>query len=287
MRIPLLISVGLFFAACQTTSTNSSLVDRASSSQNPIFSLPGPSGDRVRLPYRFFPSNKEGRRPAVVLLHGCGGLHGDNITRWASWYNSRGIHALALDSFAGRGLRYICGASGSWEASPLLPWERVRDPFGAAEWLRDRDDVDPEAVLVSGFSHGGGTTLSAVIKGWAPPDLNEEDLFRAGIALYPHCGSFTYPVRPTVTPTIIISGTEDTWTPISLCRRLEQSIDNPKQLRTFGIEGAYHSFDLFTWKGRKVKPLYYEQGHELGPSQEGLAEAQEIVERFLQELNIL
>src|SRR5437870_700055 len=58
--------------------------------------------------------------PAVILLHGCSGV-GPHTVAWAQWLQAEGYAALVLDSFAGRGLRRLCG-----DSSPLTGRARGR-----------------------------------------------------------------------------------------------------------------------------------------------------------------
>ena len=100
------------------------------------------------------------RRPAIVLLHGCGGLrdakgalalrHRDWAERLAGW----GVVTLAPDSFTPRGPRSVC----SLRERPAHPWrERSEDGYAALAMLAARPDVDPARILVLGWSHGGST----------------------------------------------------------------------------------------------------------------------------------
>src|SRR5215470_19088969 len=66
-----------------------------------------------------FTPSRGGLHPAVVLLHGCGGIT-PNVGAWAQWLQGEGYAALVLDSFQGRGLRNLCG-----DSSPLLPAARA------------------------------------------------------------------------------------------------------------------------------------------------------------------
>lgn len=51
--------------------------------------------------------------PAVILIHGCGGI-GPNIREWSTWLVHKGYAAFALDSFTGR---YVMARS----LGPALP----------------------------------------------------------------------------------------------------------------------------------------------------------------------
>src|SRR5579872_1047680 len=58
---------------------------------------------------------REGKHPAVVFLHGCGGILGQKSrkplsreTAWAKALNDRGYSVLAVDSFTPRGYSNMC-----------------------------------------------------------------------------------------------------------------------------------------------------------------------------------
>ena len=51
--------------------------------------------------------------PAVVLLHGCSGWHGRNVSDWANWFRDRGYVALAIDSLSTTRVPHLCDAKSS------------------------------------------------------------------------------------------------------------------------------------------------------------------------------
>ncbi|MEP7301862.1 MAG: prolyl oligopeptidase family serine peptidase, partial [Caldimonas sp.] len=124
------------------------------------------------------------RRPAIVLMHGCGGMvdargvlaarHRDWAERFARW----GYVTIVLDSFGPRGLGRIC----EMKDRPIHPWkERTVDAYAAAAWLAARGDVDPNALFLLGWSNGGATVLSAVRR-QAPGRPDGGPGFRAAVA---------------------------------------------------------------------------------------------------------
>lgn len=187
------------------------------------------------------------RRPAIVLLHGCGGMnnergalaarHRDWAERFARW----GFVALALDSFGPRGLGPICELTDR----PIQPWnERSADAHAALGYLAGRSDVDPAAVFVLGWSHGGSTVMG-VVRPDAPGRAAAGPHFRAAIAFYPGCSR---PLRqrayqPTV-PLLILHGEADDWVPAAPCVELARWLQArrlPVQAVTY--PGAHHGFD--------------------------------------------
>src|SRR6266508_3199103 len=98
--------------------------------------------------------------PAVILLHGCGGVS-QNVTAWARWLQSEGYAALVLDSFSGRGLRTLCA-----DPRPLMGAVRAHDVFDRPPAVGEAHGPDPVPVDgAEGPELGGGR----VAYGGAPP----------------------------------------------------------------------------------------------------------------------
>lgn len=183
------------------------------------------------------------RRPAIVLLHGCGGLfdgrgalvarHRDWAERFAGW----GFVTMLPDSFGPRGLRAICDL----KERPVQAWrERTADAHAALGWLAARPDVDPAAVFVLGWSHGGSTVMGVVRR---PGEGGRR--FRAAIAFYPGCAPALAQrgYRPTM-PLLILHGEADDWTPIGPCADLVGRLAGEGlDARLIAYPEAHHGFD--------------------------------------------
>lgn len=197
----------------------------------------------------------EGPHPAVVLLHGCGGLYrssgphaGELVPRHADWaarLSAAGYVVLLPDSFGPRGVREICTLKDRPVRSSR---ERPRDAYGALRWLQQQPFVAPDRIALMGWSNGGGTVLQSISRGFAArPPLPQGD-FRAAIAFYPGCGDPQRRAaagrwRPSV-PLLILQGEADDWTPAAPCRHLAEAAaerGDPVTLQLY--PGAYHDFD--------------------------------------------
>lgn len=188
----------------------------------------------------------EGPFPAVVLLHGCGGLSSSFRHDWDKRLAGWGYVSLQVDSFTPRDITGIC--AGGMIAVETLPY-RVKDAYLARDYLASLDFVDGEKIGVIGWSHGGTTAVKTVNKSGEP---TRKKTFDAAVAFYPACHK---PLDPE-NPLLILSGGKDRWTPVEFCLR-HAPVDPKNDL--FEIEvypEAYHCFD---WVGIDTE----QQGHRL------------------------
>jgi dienelactone hydrolase len=225
-----------------------------------------PVGETLALPAVLFKPEGNGPFPAIVMLHGCGGpgpRASGGPWRWASELVPQGYVVLIPDSFTPRGLpKGICtGGPGTRTASGDV---RAADAYGALAALRRLPYVDGKRVGLMGNSHGGRTTLAALVVPTKGGKLVEarRDGFVAGLALYPRCstsyGSWKVTraqgasgpvtgyggVYKTVAPLLILSGALDDWTPAEPCRVMVETARAAGQPLAIKIyPGAHHGFD--------------------------------------------
>lgn len=191
----------------------------------------------------------DGPFPAIVLLHGCGGLYGrDGVPTprhhdWAWRFHALGYVALHVDSFTPRGVREICSRADR-TISPAR--ERPRDAYGALIYLQSLPFVQADRIGLMGWSNGGSTTLYAVdATARARPRQLRHD-FRAAVAFYPGCKSplARQAAWTTAIPLLILSGEADDWTPAQPCSDLvarAKSQNAPVDIHVY--PGAHHDFD--------------------------------------------
>lgn len=171
----------------------------------------------------------DGPYPAVVLLHGCGGLD-HRQEAWAKRLSSWGYVVLAVDSFTTRGIRHTC---------KRRLHDRVNDAYGALEFLTTLRFVDSRRVAVMGSSAGGIAVLQAVQLGAAETLMKKK--FKAAIALYPACSVTTGEMA---VPTLILIGERDDWTPAAACRKMmKQRSGNGSPVKLIVYPDAQHGFD--------------------------------------------
>ena len=239
-----------------------------------------PSRDRTTLQARLFrPAGDGVRQPAVVLMHGCGGLaRGDGALfprhlDWAERLRSAGFVVLLPDSFASRGAGSQCRLRD--RRVPLAM--RVQDARGALDFLVPRPDVDPARITLIGWSHGGSTVLRVA---GLMPDVPG---FRRVIAFYPGCQSLIDRNWRARLPTTILHGTDDDWTPVEPCEALAR-IGGPVTIETFA--GAHHGFDAPNAPLRQQRGLAFsKRGDGIATSGTHEPSRQKAIERVMQILH--
>ena len=200
--------------------------------------------------------------PAVVLLHGSGGIKAGRDADWAAKLSNWGYVALQVDSFGPRG---VSVADILRDSSKVPHYRRAKDAHGALRYLARLPFVDRDRIAVMGWSHGGGATIVSVMNAYGG------DPFKAAIAFYPYCA---YSMDILNAPLLILTGEADDWCPARKCanRMPFGKTENEVTLKIY--PGAYHDFD---WKGmNKVV-----KGHRVRYNPEAAADAIVQVKNYL------
>jgi dienelactone hydrolase len=202
------------------------------------------AGAPVPLAGYWFAVDGPGRRPAVVLLHGCGGPHGrdgelsERLADYAAWMRVQGWHALVIDSLGPRGERETCTQPAG--SAAVNQGNRRRDALGALQWLAARPEVDAERLALVGWSNGGSTVLAAT-SATVREVMQAPVKPRAAVAFYPGCKfELGRGYRPLV-PLLLLLGEKDDWTGAQPCMDLARRAGAKVQVEVYA--GAYHGFD--------------------------------------------
>lgn len=204
------------------------------------------NGDGTMVKAHWLPVTGDAPRPAVVALHGCGGLYrrdGTTLdvryTDYAARFAAAGYHTLLPDSFGSRGSGSICSVANSERT--ITAEMRRADVLAAVQWAGQRADVDPRRIVLLGWSHGAMTLLHAVnaaSPGAAP--------VAGAIAFYPGCRALLEQPFRVQAPLLLLLGEKDDWTPPARCealvaRTLRDGGDAAITLKVY--PDSYHGFD--------------------------------------------
>jgi dienelactone hydrolase len=208
-------------------------------------SLDAPQGVPVTLIGHWFAGGEGGLRPAVVLLHGCGGPYergvlSPRMREYTTMLTGEGWHALVLDSFTPRGERELC--TQTIDSRRVTQANRRLDALGALQWLAARSDVDARRIALLGWSNGGSTVLGAS-NGAHAAVRKASVAARAGVAFYPGCEDELKLGYVPTAPLLLLLGAEDDWTPAEPCVELAQRAKGEPKPKVELYPGAFHGFD--------------------------------------------
>lgn len=193
----------------------------------------------------FLPAGTE-RGPAVILIHGSGGLYDAMLDFWPRQFNAAGIAVLAVDSFGPRGVKSTA------EDQSQVPFAAdTADAFAALKLVASHPRVDPARIAIMGFSRGGITTWRTAVERIAVAQQLPNGLrFAAHVPMYSGgcVGAFRLMVKPgvftTKAPMLWVHGDADDYTTIGACRDYADRIGKAGTPVEFvALEGAMHKFD--------------------------------------------
>jgi dienelactone hydrolase len=206
-----------------------------------------------------FRPNGPGPFPAVVALHGCGGLvdrRAPITPRYQEWGDrlaTAGFAVLFPDSFSSRGLRSQCSTR---ERKVRSSRERVDDANAARLWLQNQPWVTADRVSLIGWSNGATAALWAI----RPQIAKKQDTpdFRSAVVFYPGCRQLGKVAWSARIPTLILVGAADDWTPAKPCEQMVARARGRSALATIvSYPRAYHDFDRSNYRVRERTGLAY------------------------------
>lgn len=107
-------------------------------------------GQRVTIAGQLrFPQEATGRLPAVILLHGSGGI-GAREEFWSKYLNELGIASFLVDSFTGRGITQT-----STDQAQLGRLATILDGYRAFDVLAAHPRIDSSRIALMGFLAAG------------------------------------------------------------------------------------------------------------------------------------
>ena len=211
----------------------------------------------------------EGPFPAVVMMHGCGGLvHSGAVSplysSWAQTFSKLGLAVLMVDSAGSRRLGATCTKG---KERVRMYRERPKDAYGALAYLQAQKFIRADRIGLVGWSQGGAVVLLSAVQGSigrpVPPPRHD---FAAAAAFYPALCNDRIQSRPftkvapgtwsTMIPLLVLQGGADNWTRPGPCEEFIEAVKrrgSPVSMVVY--PGAYHGFDAPALKMREL-PRY-------------------------------
>lgn len=197
------------------------------------------AGKPVTVTGEFRIAQGTGRLPVIVLMHGSGGI-GPNVETWARQFNTMGISTFAIDGFTGRGMTGV-----STNQASLGRLAFTLDIYRALDILVKHPRVDPNRVILMGFSRGGQAVLYASLtrfqKQWNKSGIDPA----AYIPFYPDCmTTYAGDTELAGKPIRIFHGAPDDYNPVASCKDyLARLKEAGRDVTLTEYPDAQHGFD--------------------------------------------
>jgi dienelactone hydrolase len=180
-----------------------------------------------------------GKLPVVVMMHGSSGV-GATSEAWEHQFNAMGISTFVIDGFSGRGLTAV----GPNQAL-LGRLNLIVDIYRSLEILAKHPRVDPERIVLMGFSRGGQAALYASLdrfnKLWNKSGVQ----FAGYIPFYPDCSTrYATDTEVAARPIRIFHGTPDDYNPVASCKAyVARLLDAKRDVVLTEYPDSAHGFD--------------------------------------------
>jgi dienelactone hydrolase len=221
------VTAAIFFTgillSCLETSAQS--IPRDVASRTEIYAIPSltisdqqfltgdANGKQVTIAGEFRIAQGTGKLPVVVLMHGSSGV-GAGMDPWVRHFNAMGISTFVIDGFSGRGLTAV----GPNQAL-LGRLNFIVDIYRSLEILARHPRVDPDRIVLMGFSRGGQAALYASLDRFQKLWNKSGAQFAAYIPFYPDCStSYATDTEVAARPIRIFHGTPDDYNPVASCK---------------------------------------------------------------------
>ena len=201
--------------------------------------------EKIIIPAQLYmPKNISEKIPAMVIVHGIGGLYTRDGKKRAYWEYAEllaenGIAAVIVDTHGARGV----GVSTMLGSAEVPVYSFAADAFAVADLLRTHPQIDSDRIGIMGFSKGGSTSLLASDQRFTSLSKTKS-AFKLHIPIYPGCQTFPAVLQPTRAQVHMLLGSEDNFTGISGCFEIEQKLkesNTPTKITVY--KGAHHGWD--------------------------------------------
>lgn len=179
--------------------------------------------------------------PAVIMLHGSGGVLSARELTYGRQLAAMGIAALAVDAFAARrelGRGFIDRLLNITESM------MIADAYAGLHWLAETHPaIDPKRVVLVGFSYGAMASMYAM-NARVAQQLGRGRAFAGHVAFYGPCIARFSDKRTTGAPLLFLYGTADILIDRARCEQFAADLrDGGSQAEIISYEGAPHQWD--------------------------------------------
>jgi dienelactone hydrolase len=189
------------------------------------------------------PKKVVGKVPAVIILHGAGGVN-DHYFEVADMLNEMRIAAFVIDSFETRG---ILSGENILKKFFHSYSTRISDAYAALELLSTHPKIDRNRIAIMGYSHGAAVALFVASEKIRWSYIADDLRFAASIAYYPGCITQFKKIDFSDAPVLMLLAEKDNICPIDWCLDYAQRIkDSGADVKAIVYKGAHHQFPVLS-----------------------------------------
>lgn len=190
----------------------------------------------------YLPENINKPVPAIVILHGSGGIKPGRENEYARLFTKNGMAAFVVDYYTPRGVTentpYIQKALSVTEIDVLV------DAYAALNFLSTHPSIDPQRIGVTGYSYGGMATRFALDSRVATILSPQGNRFAVHADFYGPCYQDLGHDETTGAPYLAVFGDQDNSVDPETCKSIHAAIKaagGPVEIHL--IEGAGHAWE--------------------------------------------
>ncbi len=191
----------------------------------------------------FVPNNPSSpKAPAMIVLHGSGGISDGRELSYGEKFNSLGMYSLVIDSYLSRGVDKMPYARRLFEISTFA---QASDAIAALDYISKLNYIDESKIGVIGFSFGGVTSYQLNLENITSKISKSNKKFAANINLYGPCQFNFETPKLTNIPFLFIGGEKDEALDIETCRKQFNNL-NKKDINSkfLTIPDAHHAWEV-------------------------------------------
>lgn len=181
--------------------------------------------------------------PAMIVVHGSGGIAPGREMEYARLLNANGYAALVIDYYLPRGA--TADVNYMIRVLSITEFDAISDAYHALALLQTHPDLDASRIGIMGFSYGGMAARFAMDQRIAESLHASGPRFAVHVDYYGPCFQKLPAVAVTGAPLLTLRGTEDKSNDIEACALREQ------ELRALGARveslvyaGAGHAWEI-------------------------------------------
>lgn len=187
--------------------------------------------------------------PAIIILHGSGGIKQEREPIYAKMFNDLGIAAFVVDYYTPRGTgdeeHYIRKVLSATEIDILV------DALSAQKMLAGHPSIDAKRIGITGYSYGGMVTRYALdprFKQMIAPDIPP---FALHMDIYGPCHQTLGEDGTTGGAYLAIFGDQDNSVDPKVCAKVQQTLKaNGVSVESHMLKGAGHA-----WENKEERKL--------------------------------